>query len=69
MEAVTARLSRLRALELSPAAFLWLAGLSAAALWLIVSTGAVVFAAFRLLPGRQCLERLRLGAARRELRL
>jgi cytochrome c oxidase assembly protein subunit 15 len=42
MEAVTARLSRLRAFELSPTAFLWLAGLSAAALWLIVSTGAVV---------------------------
>jgi cytochrome c oxidase assembly protein subunit 15 len=38
----TTRLSRLRAFELSPTAFLWLAGLSAAALWLIVSTGAVV---------------------------
>jgi cytochrome c oxidase assembly protein subunit 15 len=38
----TTRLSRLRAAELSPTAFRWLAGLSAAALWLIVSTGAVV---------------------------
>jgi heme A synthase len=42
MEAVTTRLSRLRAYELSPAAFRWLAGLTLAALWLIVSTGAVV---------------------------
>jgi len=38
----TTRLSRLRAFELSPAAFLWLAALSVAALWVIVSTGAVV---------------------------
>jgi heme a synthase len=38
----TSRLSRLRAYELSPTAFRWLAGLSMAALWLIVSTGAVV---------------------------
>jgi heme a synthase len=38
----TSRLSRLRSYELSPAAFRWLAGLSVAALWVIVSTGAVV---------------------------
>jgi heme a synthase len=38
----TTRLSRLRAHELSPATFRWLAGLSVAALWVIVSTGAVV---------------------------
>jgi heme a synthase len=38
----TSRLSRLRAYELSPTAFRRLAGLSTAALWLIVSTGAVV---------------------------
>jgi cytochrome c oxidase assembly protein subunit 15 len=38
----TTRLSRLRAFELSPTAFRRLAVLSAAALWLIVSTGAVV---------------------------
>ena len=38
----TTRLSRLRAFELSPTTFRWLAGLSVAALWLIVSTGAVV---------------------------
>jgi cytochrome c oxidase assembly protein subunit 15 len=38
----TTRLARLRAFELSPAAFRRLAGLSAFALWLIVSTGAVV---------------------------
>jgi cytochrome c oxidase assembly protein subunit 15 len=36
------RLARLRARELSPTAFCRLAGVSAAALWLIVSTGAVV---------------------------
>jgi heme a synthase len=38
----TTRLSRLRAFELSPTAFRRLAGLSVGALWLIVSTGAVV---------------------------
>jgi heme a synthase len=38
----TTRLSRLRAHELSPTTFRWLAGLSLAALWAIVSTGAVV---------------------------
>jgi cytochrome c oxidase assembly protein subunit 15 len=38
----TTRIARLRARELSPAAFRRLAGLSVAALWLIVSTGAVV---------------------------
>jgi cytochrome c oxidase assembly protein subunit 15 len=38
----TTRLSRLRAFELSPGAFRRLAGLSVFALWLIVSTGAVV---------------------------
>jgi cytochrome c oxidase assembly protein subunit 15 len=38
----TTRLSRLRAYELSPSALRWLAGLSVTALWLIVSTGAVV---------------------------
>ena len=42
MHVETTRLSRLRAYELSPTAFRWLAGLSMAALWLIVSTGAVV---------------------------
>ncbi|MGE5273872.1 MAG: COX15/CtaA family protein [Verrucomicrobiota bacterium] len=42
MHVETTRLSRLRAFELSPTAFRWLAGLSTAALWLIVSTGAVV---------------------------
>ena len=42
MHVETTRLSRLRAYELSPAAFRWLAGLSVGALWLIVSTGAVV---------------------------
>jgi heme a synthase len=38
----TTRLSRVRDRELSPGAFRTLAGLSVAALWLIVSTGAVV---------------------------
>ena len=42
MHVETTRLSRLRAFELSPTAFRRLAGLSTAALWLIVSTGAVV---------------------------
>jgi cytochrome c oxidase assembly protein subunit 15 len=38
----TTRFSRLRAFELSPTAFRWLSGLSVVALWLIVSTGAIV---------------------------
>jgi len=38
----TSRLARLRTLELSPAAFVRLAAVTAFALWLIVSTGAVV---------------------------
>jgi cytochrome c oxidase assembly protein subunit 15 len=42
MHVETTRLSRLRALELSPTAFRRLAGATAFALWLIVSTGAVV---------------------------
>ena len=42
MHVETTRLSRLRAFELSPTAFRWLAGLSVAMLWPIVSTGAVV---------------------------
>ena len=42
MHVETTRLSRLRAFELSPTAFRWLAGLSVAMLWAIVSTGAVV---------------------------
>ena len=42
MHVETTRLGRLRAFELSPAAFRRLARLSVFALWLIVSTGAVV---------------------------
>jgi cytochrome c oxidase assembly protein subunit 15 len=42
MHVETTRLSRLRAFELSPTAFRRLAGVTAFALWLIVSTGAVV---------------------------
>src|SRR5438034_2358857 len=42
MHVETTRLARLRSYELSPAGFRRLAGLSIFALWLIVSTGAVV---------------------------
>ncbi len=42
MHVETSRLARLRTFELSPAAFLRLAAVTAFALWLIVSTGAVV---------------------------
>ncbi len=42
MHVETTRLARLRAFELSATAYLRLAGASALALWLIVSTGAVV---------------------------
>ena len=42
MEAATTRRSRLRSIELSASAFRRLAGLAVFALWLIVSTGAIV---------------------------
>src|SRR5262245_57757728 len=42
MEATTTRRTRLRSFELSASTFRWLAGLALFALWLIVSTGAIV---------------------------